>query len=376
MSIHKEKVVVVLGPTASGKSDLAVSLAKKFIGEVISADSRQVYKDMDIGSGKIPRDQIRNQKSLPDRTVVRASEARNNFKILNSKFQNFYYYKGIRHHLLDVASPKRDFHVVRYKKLAQKAIHNIEKRSTLPIICGGTGFYIDALIYDIDFPAVKANKMLRKELEKKSVKELFSELKKRDPRRAITIDSKNKRRLIRALEITYNTRTFAPMPTTPRPSAKNLSVPILHSIGTGKKTEKKSPYTYLKIGIKKNTQELRSRIDKRLKDRLRQGLIKEVLQLRKSGISWKRLENFGLEYRYVSLFLQKKLPESCYTQTKPEMKKIWPYSTDNLNALYFCLSNKIWQYAKRQMTWWKKDKEIHWVKNYKQAEVLVKKFLN
>jgi len=120
----KEKLVVVLGLTASGKSDLAVSLAKKFNGEIISADSRQVYKDMDIGTGKVPRDQIRNSKF----------EIRNKLQIQNSIFkkQKVYFYKGIRHHLLDVASPKRDFNVVRYKKLAQKAIHNIEKREKLP----------------------------------------------------------------------------------------------------------------------------------------------------------------------------------------------------------------------------------------------------
>ncbi|TRZ64937.1 MAG: hypothetical protein D4Q79_00450 [Spirochaetia bacterium] len=146
----KPKIVVILGPTASGKSDLAVKLAKKLSahggGEVISADSRQVYRGMNIGSGKVPRDKV------------------SSFKLQASS----YFYKGILHHLLDVASPKCTFTVSQYQKLAGKTIKEITRKGKIPIICGGTGFYIDALIYNYKLPEVPPQPKLRKELEKKS----------------------------------------------------------------------------------------------------------------------------------------------------------------------------------------------------------------
>ncbi|MBI3632711.1 MAG: tRNA (adenosine(37)-N6)-dimethylallyltransferase MiaA, partial [Candidatus Vogelbacteria bacterium] len=167
MKIVKPKILVVLGPTATGKSDLAVKLAEKFNGEVISADSRQVYKGMDIGSGKITR---REMKQIP-------------------------------HHMLDIISPKKVFTVSDFKKLTEEKIKDILRRDKLPIICGGTGFYIQSIINDLNIPEVTANIPLRKKLEKWSIDRLNAELKKLDSNRASGIDNKNPVRLIRAIEI-------------------------------------------------------------------------------------------------------------------------------------------------------------------------------
>lgn len=309
----KPQILVILGPTASGKSELAVKLAKKFNAEIISADSRQIYKGLDIGSGKVPRDKTKSYK-------------------LKAKS---YLYKGIPHYLLDVASPKRTFTVAQYQKLAKKALQKILKRGKLSIICGGTGFYIDALIYDYHLPKVPPQPKLRKELDKKSNKELFKQLKKLDPQRAKTIDKNNRRRLIRALEIVLITK---------RP------VPVLNTITCDSKI---SSCEILKIGIKKSAEELKKMIKQRLLKRLRQGLIEEVERLHEQGLSWKRLDDLGLEYRYVSRYLRDLI-------TKKEMIEI--------------LEKEIYRYAKRQMTWFKKDKEIHWTENKREAFRLLRNF--
>lgn len=302
----EQKIIVVLGPTASGKSELAVKIAKKFGGEVISADSRQVYKGMDIGTGKVTKKEMAK----------------------------------IPHHLLDVASPKKQFTVAQYKKLSEKAIKKIHGHGKIPIICGGTGFYIQTIIDNIAIPEVKPDAKLRTELEKKSAKELFNQLKKLDPRRAKNIDKNNRRRLIRALEIIIKS---------------GKKIPIL-------KSEPK--YEALIIGVKRNAKELKELIKTRLLKRLKQGMIKEVINLKKFGLSWKRLEDFGLEYRYVAYYLQNKL---------------------SYNEMIEKLQKEIEHYAKRQMTWFsahggsasggKKDKKIHWIKNQKEAGKLVKDFL-
>ena len=175
----KPKILVILGPTATGKSGMAVRLAKKFNGEIISADSRQVYKGLDIGSGKITEKEM----------------------------------LGVAHHLLDIANPKRKFSVTDFKEKAEKTIEDILKRSRLPIICGGTGFYIQALVDNLILPEVAPNLSLRKKLEKKTPAELFEILKKLDPKRADSIERQNPRRLIRAIEIAV---------------AKPMSAPIQH----------------------------------------------------------------------------------------------------------------------------------------------------
>lgn len=288
------KLIVILGPTASGKTDLSIKLAKRFNGEIVSADSRQVYKGMDIGSGKITKKEM----------------------------------KGIPHYLLDVASPKRKFTVSQYRKLALKAIKDIQKRNKLPFLVGGTAFYIQAVVDGITIPEIKPDWKLRKQLEKKTNKELFSLLKKLDPSRAKTIEKHNPRRLIRALEIVIKTK---------KPVPKTKYNPIKSKV--------------LIIGIKKDN--LKDLIRKRLLKRLKTGMIAEVKRLRKD-LSWKRLEELGLEYRFIAQYLQKKI---TYNEMIDKIQKE---------------SEKL---AKKQMTWFKKDRRINWIENYKEAKKLLEEFL-
>lgn len=292
--INLPKIIVIVGPTASGKSDLAIRLARKFNGEIISADSRQVYKDLDIGTGKVSK---KEQRLVP-------------------------------HHLLDITSPNRIFTVARYQKLAHKKIKDILKRGKLPIIVGGTGQYIDTVIYDMALPEVPPNYKLRAKLEKQTTKQLFKRLQKLDPERATTIDRHNPRRLIRALEIVL---------TTGKP------------VGSIKLT---SPYEILWLGL--NPKDLEKRITTRLLARFKKGMITEVRKLHSRGVSWQRLHDLGLEYRWIGEFLQKRI-------SGPEM--------------IAGLNQAIRQYSKRQMTWFKRNKEIHWLKDGSQTLRLVTKFL-
>jgi len=295
----KPKLLVILGPTASGKSDLAVEIAKRFDGEVVSADSRQVYKKLDIGTGKITK---REMNSVP-------------------------------HHLLDVANAKKRFSVAEYQHLATNAIADILKRSKIPILCGGTGFFIDSIVKGTIIPEVKENKTLRKKLSNKSAEELFTILSKLDPQRASQIDSKNSVRLIRAIEI-----------------AKELgSVPTL--------TTKSPNYEILQIGIAINREMLLKNITKRLYKRLKAGMVSESKKLHADGLSWRRMYELGLEYRALAKFLTNKI-------TKSELEKT--------------IINESMDYAKRQMTWFKRDKNIKWFSLKEKPKILngVKKFLN
>ncbi len=289
----KPKIIVIVGPTASGKSGLAIRLAQKFNGEIISADSRQVYRGMNIGTGKVSTRELRL----------------------------------IPHHLINVISPKKEFTAADFKSRANRAIADISVRGKLPIIVGGTGFYIDALVYDLSLPDVPPDKRLRAKLEKQTAEQLFAQLKKLDLRRARTIDRHNKHRLIRALE-------------------------IIRTIGRVPEISKNSDFDVLWIGL--NPKDLERRIRIRLDQRLRQGMIREVQKLHKSGISYKRFHDFGLEYRWISEYLKGKL-------SKTEMKN--------------GLGTAIRQYSKRQMTWFKRNKDIRWIKNLTEATRLGRAFL-
>ena len=309
-----KKIIVILGPTASGKSELAIKLAKKFNGEIISADSRQVYKGMDIGTGKV----------TPD------TKNSSNFSTGQVKKKYIFIHQGIPHYCIDVASPKRRFTVVQYRNLALKAINRILNKGKIPILCGGTGFYIQAVVDGVIIPEVPPDWKLRKKLEKKTVEELFNQLKKLDPQRAKTIEQKNKRRLIRALEIV---KKIGPVP-----------------------ISRKRPFSYpvLMIGIKREKEELKKLIKRRFLKWLKQGLIKEVKKLRKTGLSWKKIKEFGIHYRVVAQYLQNKI---------------------NYQEMIENSIRELQNYAKRQMVWFKRDKRIHWIKNQKEVEKLIRSFL-
>ena len=315
-------LLVILGPTATGKSDLAVQVALKIrelsngkynAAEIISADSRQVYKGLDIGTGKITMDEMH----------------------------------GIKHHLLDVVSPRKRFAVIDYKKIAEKAIQDISGRGNLPIICGGTGFYIDAVVYNVDFPRVPANRALRKTLAQKSVDELYTMLEKIHPARAKIMnhsDRNNPVRLIRAIEIAKEKEG--------RHDSENQ--PAKTSRMVVSKSPLQKNYDSIFIGLQADRNTTNQRIHKRLLDRIEHGMIEEAINLHKtsknngSNLSWKRMEELGLEYRYLSRYLQKKL-------SKDEM----------VAKLY----QEICNYSKRQMTWFKRNGNIAWFDLDKKAAI-------
>lgn len=291
---NKPKIIVLLGPTATGKSDLAVQIAKDFNGEIISADSRQVYRGLDIGSGKITKKEMQK----------------------------------IPHYLLDVASPKRKFSVAEFKKLGQKAIKKILSKDLedvrrpdhhkIPVICGGTGFYIDALVYDLNFPEVKADIKLRKELDKKSLEELQKILKKLDKKRFEKIDIQNKVRLVRAIEIAKHLGKTPPL----RPNFAEATNGKQGFAGQAK-------YDVLFIGIDFPDEILKQRVMLRIHKRMK-GMKKEVKKLRESGLSLKRMKELGLEYRNLALLYEKKITEKEFVEK---------------------LFMEIWHFVKRQRTW-------------------------
>lgn len=280
-----QKVLIIVGPTASGKSALGVALARRFDGEVISADSRQVYRGLDIGTGKISRREMQN----------------------------------VPHHLLDVASPRKTFSAGDFAKKARAAVEDISKRGKLPIVVGGTGFYIDALLGRIALPDVPPDTKLRARLAKKTASELYTMLKKMNPLRAKAMSTSsernNKVRLIRALEI----------------ARAHLKTPMM---------ELRTPsYDALWIGVERSDAELRARIDKRLKERLKKGMTKEAVRLHAGGLSYKRMKELGLEYRSLARFLQKEI-------TREQLERE--------------LQSDIWRYARKQIGYWKRNKDIRW----------------
>ena len=248
MPLSKKSLIVIAGPTASGKSKLGIMLAKKINGEIISADSRQVYRDLDIGTGKITKKEMR----------------------------------GVPHYCLDVASPKKIFTVDDFKNCAEQALEKIYSKSKTPILVGGSGFYISNTIYRTNLPKVKPNPSLRKKLNKKDAEELFMMLKKIDPRRAKTIDRHNPRRLIRAIEIVI--KTGKPVPMIKKTTRDNTKIIFLNPPPT----------------------KLKKRIAERTKKMLKRGLLAEVKRLRKK-LSRKRLFELGFEYKYPLLYLEGKI---------------------------------------------------------------------
>lgn len=304
--------IVIVGPTASGKSALAVRLALEFGGEIISADSRQVYKGLNIGSGKVTKQGM----------------------------------AGVPHHLLDVASPKRTFTVAQYQKLGRQKLAQIIRRGQLPIICGGSGFYIESLTSNLTLPAVKPDLNLRRELARLSPAVLFTKLKRLDPARAKTIDRHNPRRLVRAIEIATALGKVPPLAQTP------------------------PAYQFIFLGLNPPLTELKRLIKKRLISRLKIGLVEEVVRLRKSGLNWQRLHDLGLEYREIGNFVHKNWRDFRDASEPFRVKR------EESAPVLAKLETEIFKYAKRQLTWLKRwEKEIVWVTDYREAKRAIAKSL-
>ncbi|MCB9814759.1 tRNA (adenosine(37)-N6)-dimethylallyltransferase MiaA [Candidatus Nomurabacteria bacterium] len=280
--MNKPKVMAIVGPTSSGKTSLSIDIAKKFRGEVISADSRQVYRGMDLGTGKVTKEEA----------------------------------DGIPHHLLDIADPMEVYNAAMFEHDAKISIAEISKRGNLPIITGGSSFYIDLLRGQLQSAPVPPNEEFRTGLEKFSNAELFKKIAAADPRRAEMIDPDNRHRLIRALEI----------------------INVLGVVPESTKSE--SDYNWLVLGVQVEKEKLHQNIHQRLEQRINDGMIEEVKRLHSAGLTYERMDKLGLEYRYVAKYLQNEL---------------------SLEEMTEQLEYKIKQYAKRQMTWLKKDKEIVWV---------------
>lgn len=294
---RNKPLIVILGPTASGKSRIALKLAEEFGGEIISADSREVYKEANIGIAKP------------------ASLER----------------KKIPHHLIGIVKPDQDFNVAIYKQKAIKAIKKIQNKNKLPILTGGTGLYIKAVVQNIQFPEVKPHPQLRKKLNQKDINQLFKIYKELDPQGAKHIDKNNKRRLIRAIEVSkISGRSF------------------WEQRGKGE-----SLFETLKIGIKLPELELNQRIKDRVEQMFKLGLEEEVRKLvRKYG--WKAPVLQSIGYQEWKEYFEGKI-------TKKEVKSL--------------IQRHTIQFAKRQITWFKSDPQINWIKTYPEAKKLVNEFL-
>lgn len=292
---RRTRLIVIVGPTTAGKSELAVRLARRWNGEVISADSRQVYRDLDIGTGKISRRGMR----------------------------------GVPHHLLGVADPRRQFSVIEFQRLAHRAIRDIAGRGKLPILVGGTGFWVDAVAHDLALPNIPPDPKLRKRLGKKRPIELLPMLRRLDPERAKRIEPENPRRIIRAIE-------------------------IASALGRVPQLEKRSPYRALWIGLKPPQPILRRKITAFAVRILRRGLARETETLLRRGASRSRLAEFGFEYRATLAYLAGRISRS---------------------ELRARLIRDLRAYARRQMAWFRRNPGIRWVAGRRDAERIVRGFL-
>ncbi|MEA1962917.1 MAG: tRNA (adenosine(37)-N6)-dimethylallyltransferase MiaA [Patescibacteria group bacterium] len=324
----KKKVVVIVGTTASGKTALAVDLAYKFGGEIISADSRQVYKYMNIGTGKDLNEYNIKSKIINHKSPLRQSCA-GQAKITK-----------IPYHLIDVAHPNTHYDLAKWLKKAKICINDILDRGRLPIIAGGTGLYSQALVDNFNLSKYGEDKKLRAKLEKKDALKLFEILLKLDEKFAKKLNNSeknNKRRLIRYIEICKQGEKI---------KNKNLN--------------KNNEYEFLLIGVAYSIEILRKRIYKRLVHRLeKEDMIGEVANLHKNKrVSWKRLESFGLEYKFITQYLRKKL--------------IYKDMVEKLNIA-------IGQFAKKQINWLRRweaqGAKINWVKNRREAGKICQNFL-
>ena len=300
----ESKLIVILGLTASGKTEWAIKLAQKFSGEIISADSRQIYRGMNIGTAKP----------------------------LNKE--------GIPHYLIDVVNPDEEWTLAQFQRMAKEKIEDIQQQGKIPFLVGGTGLYIQAVVDNLEIPKVAPSQALRKKLEQKSTQELFEDLKRLDPKTAENIDSKNKRRLIRALEVIIISRaSFV--------SAKKIG---------------ESLFETLQIGIRISQEKIYKRIDKRVEEQMEQGLESEVKKI---------YEELSQKLPEEKIWQLPSMSGICYQEFKGYFEgQIDLAEVVNLIKLH----NR--QYVRKQMTWFKRDKRIHWVAKFEEAEDLIRDFLS
>jgi tRNA dimethylallyltransferase len=287
----KQPLVILTGPTATGKTKLSIALAKAIDGEIISADSMQVYRHMDIGSAKIRREEM----------------------------------EGIPHHLIDILEPTEDFNVVSFQRLAKKAVQEIYGRKRIPIVAGGTGFYIQALLYDIDFTENEDHPEIRTELEAlaldKGADALHQMLKKVDSKAAEEIHANNVKRVIRALEF-Y------------RLTGKKISE---HN---KEQHEKSSPYLAAYFVLNDERSLLYERIDERVDAMLEAGLVEEVRALKDMGCTRGIVSMQGLGYKEILAYLEGEL---------------------TLEEAVYTLKRDTRHFAKRQLTWFRRERDVIWL---------------
>ncbi len=287
----KKPLIVLTGPTAAGKTELSIALAKKLNGAIISADSMQVYKYMNIGSAKIRPEEM----------------------------------QGVRHYLVDVLDPREEFHVARFQQMAKEAMEEIYRNGQLPIVVGGTGFYIQALLKDIDFDESSGELPCRKELEETARREggavLYERLKQVDPESAEAIHPNNVKRVIRALEFYQET-----------------GQPI--SLHNKEQKEKQPPYTYAYFVLNDDRARLYERIDRRVDRMVEQGLVEEVRWLKEHGYDRSLVSMQGLGY-----------------------KELFPYldGTCSLEEAVEIIKRDTRHFAKRQITWFKREPDVIWL---------------
>lgn len=300
----KKPLIILTGPTAVGKTKLSIALAKAVNGEIISADSMQVYKHMDIGSAKIKKEEM----------------------------------CGITHHLIDVLEPDEEFHVVRFQEMAKQAMEEIYAKGKVPILAGGTGFYIQAVVKDIDFSKETEKSPVREELEKlaeeKGCEYLHERLQQVDPKSAEKIHANNVKRVIRALE--YFELTGKPI-----------------SLHNEEEAAKESPYNVAYFVLNDVRERLYERIDARVDAMLQEGLVEEVSGLAKKGYTKDMVSMQGLGYKEILSYL-----DGSYT----------------LDEAVYILKRDTRHFAKRQLTWFKREKDVIWVNkqdfHYEENEIL------
>ncbi|MFA6412568.1 MAG: tRNA (adenosine(37)-N6)-dimethylallyltransferase MiaA [Syntrophales bacterium] len=301
---NKYNMVVILGPTASGKTLLAVRLAKDRGGEIISADSRQVYRGMDLGTGK----------DLLDYTLEGVA---------------------VPFHLVDIVEPMEEFHLFAYQRLFYRCFKDITARGALPVLVGGSGMYLEAVIRSYDLREVPENKYLRRELDNLDMDALAGRLQAIQPELHNKTDLLDRDRLLRAIEIAEATRVKRGQSADGTPDINP------HASGTGPPASGLRP---LVVGVRWDRATLRQRITDRLRARLQSGMVEEVVALHQRGVSWERLYHFGLEYRYISQYLQDIISYDDMAKT---------------------LNTRIHQFAKRQDTWFRRMERlgvvIHWI---------------